>query len=276
MKIALAADLHFGSVPEGLAEELRAQIEAQEPDVVVIAGDLTLRARRREFEQANAWLCALAPPTLVLPGNHDLPYFNLIQRFRNPFRRYRLAANGSTLMPVVECPDGVVLGFNTARSWQPHFRWQEGTARLRDIEAAWAVLSSPPAGRFKAVAAHHPFSKVPGFPRAEPVRRAGIALNAFAKCGVDLVMSGHIHQSYAVETEAAGRPMLAVGAPTALSSRMRGEANGFWIIEAGEASIDCTLWLRDKSAFQPAPALSFPRRPNRLEERGTDVPCLRP
>ncbi len=260
MKIALAADLHFGSVPEGLADELRTLIDAQKPDVVVIAGDLTLRARRREFEQARVWLSAFEAPTLVLPGNHDLPYFNLVQRFRNPFHRYHHAANGTGLMPLIERDDGMVLGFNTTRSWQPHLRWQEGTARLRDIEAASVALSSAPVDQFKAVAAHHPLMKVPGFPRAEPVRRAKLALSAFAACGVDLVMSGHIHQSYAIETEVEGWPMLAVGAPTALSSRKRGEANGFWMIDAGEASIECTLWLRDGKSFQPAPALSFPRK----------------
>ncbi len=260
MKIALAADLHFGSVPEGLADELRTLIEAQEPDVIVIAGDLTLRARRREFEQAKVWLSSFEAPTLVLPGNHDLPYFNLLQRFRNPFHRYRHAANGADLMPVIEQEDGMVLGFNTTRPWQPHLRWQEGTARLRDIEAASVALSSAPADRFKAVAAHHPLMKAPGFPRAEPVRRAKLALSAFAACGVDLVMSGHIHQSYAIETEFEGWPMLAIGAPTALSCRTRGEANGFWMIEAGEASIACTLWLRGEGSFQPAPARSFPRR----------------
>ncbi len=260
MRIALAADLHFGSVPEGLADELRALIDAQKPDVVVIAGDLTLRARRREFEEARVWLSAFEAPTLVLPGNHDLPYFNLVQRFRHPFRRYRRAANGAGLMPVIERDEGIVLGFNTTRPWQPHLRWQEGAARLRDIEAAATALCATPAGRFKAVAAHHPLMKVSGFPRAEPARRAKLALSAFATCGVDLIMSGHIHQSYAVETEVEGRPMLAVGAPTALSSRMRGEANGFWMIEAGRRAIACTLWLRGEASFQPAQARSFPRR----------------
>ncbi len=252
MKIALAADLHFGSVPDGLACKLREKLEAQEPDVAVIAGDLTLRARRREFEQARAWLASLTPPALVLPGNHDLPYANLLQRFGDPFKRYRRAANAETLMPVVECSDGLVLGLNTARSWQPHFRWQEGAARLRDIEAATAVLEAAPAGSFKAVAAHHPLVSIPGFPRARPVRRGDLALAAFAGAGASLIMSGHIHQSFAIEASVAGRPMAVVGAPTALSSRMRGEANGFWMIEATGSSIDCTLWLWDGSGFSPA------------------------
>lgn len=266
MKIALAADLHFGSVPEGLAAELHQVIEAEMPDAVVIAGDLTLRARRREFEQAKIWLSAFKAPTLVVPGNHDLPYFNLVQRFRNPFHRFHHAAGRASLMPVIERKGGMVLGFNTARSWQPHFRWQEGAARTRDIEAAKAALSALPADSFKAVAVHHPLMKVPGFPRAEPVRRAELALAAFVECGVDLVMSGHIHQSYAVETNVNGRTMLAVGAPTALSARMRGEANGFWIIEAGQGTILCTLWLRGEAGFCPARRKAFPRvRPENYE-----------
>ncbi len=261
MKIALAADLHFGSTPAGLAEELRAAFEAQAPDVIVIAGDLTLRARKREFDEARAWLASLNAPALVLPGNHDLPYWNVIQRFRHPFRRYRAAANGASLMPVFERDSGMVLGFNTTRPWQPHLRWQEGAARLRDIEAAKAALCARPPGWFKAVAAHHPLARVPGFPRAEPVRRAAPTLTAFAECGVDLIMSGHIHQSFAIEAEHGGRRVLMVGAPTALSTRLRGEANGFWIIHAGAAAIECCLWLRDGVRFQGAGRKTFPRYP---------------
>jgi 3',5'-cyclic AMP phosphodiesterase CpdA len=259
MKIALAADLHFGSVADGLAAELSAAMELEAPDVIVIAGDLTLRARKREFEEASAWLSSLKAPALVLPGNHDLPYFNLVQRFRNPFHRYRAAANTADLMPAFECRGGMVLGFNTTRPWQPHLRWQEGAARLRDIEAAKATLCAAPTGRFKAVAAHHPLARVPGFPRAEPVRRAAPALKAFGDCGVELIMSGHIHQSYAVESETEGRRMLMVGAPTALSSRLRGEANGFWIIHVSEAAIECCLWLRVELSFKPASKKVFVR-----------------
>lgn len=260
MKIALASDLHFGSVPEGLPIELRDLIESQSPDVIVIAGDLTLRARRTEFEQAKNWLLSLTTPTLVVPGNHDLPYWNLFQRFANPFHRYRQAASAASLMPVIECKDGVVVGFNTTGSWQPHLRWQEGVARLRDIEAARRLLSDFSADRFKAIAAHHPLMRVPHVPRAEPVRRAKRALHAFSIAGVRLIMSGHTHQSFAVETEVDGRTILAVGAPTALSRRLRGEPNGFWIITA-EDMIVCTLWLRTGAVFEPVSDKVFKRFP---------------
>ncbi len=187
MKLALAADLHFGSVPEGLADQLREAIELEAPDLVVIAGDLTLRARRSEFAAAKQWLASLTPPALVLPGNHDLHYWNLVQRFANPLGRYRQALNEETLMPIVEAAGGFVLGFNTTRSWQPHIRWQEGVARRRDIAAAKDIVSAVPNSRFKAVAAHHPFMRVTGRPRTRPVRRASKALRAFSECGVDLL-----------------------------------------------------------------------------------------
>jgi 3',5'-cyclic AMP phosphodiesterase CpdA len=252
MKILLAADLHFGSVPEGLAQDLAEAIEQEAPDVTVIAGDLTLAARHAEFERAGRWLRSLPPPVLVIPGNHDMPYWNLIKRFAYPFHRYKAAAGAETLMPVVRQGGGVVLGFNTTVSWQPHLRWQEGVARLRDILAAKDFLSSVPASDFKAVAAHHPFLKLPEMPRARPVRRASLAIRAFAESGVDLIMSGHTHLSFAVQREFEGQKIVAVGAPTALSTRMRGEANGFWIVEAEGGEIRCSLRLRRERRFEEA------------------------
>ncbi len=259
MRIALAADLHFGSVPEGLPGGLRDAIALQEPDVIVIAGDLTLRARRREFEQAGIWLRSLSPLPLVIPGNHDLPYWNLIRRFADPFHRFQRVAGSATLMPLIERPAGAVLGFNTTRSWQPHLRWQEGVARRKDVEAAQRALGGISPGKFKAVAAHHPMLKIPGMLRAKPVRGARTALAAFARAGVDLLMSGHTHQSFAIEAEASGKTLVAVGAPTALSTRLRGEENGFWIIEVTDDAIICTLWLRGKAVFRPALTTAFKR-----------------
>ncbi len=178
MKLALAADLHFGSVPDGLATGFDEAIEREAPDLVVIAGDLTLRARHSEFEDAKQWLASLTRPALVLPGNHDLHYWNLVQRFANPLGRYRQALNDETSMPTAEAAGGFVLGFNTTRSWQPHIRWQEGVARQRDVMAAQNILKAAPNARFKAVAAHHPFIRIPDRPRTRPVLGASQALRS--------------------------------------------------------------------------------------------------
>jgi 3',5'-cyclic AMP phosphodiesterase CpdA len=163
-------------------------------------------------------------------------------------------------MPVAEEAGGFVLGFNTTRSWQPHLRWQEGVARRRDIIAAKKILSAVPNSRFKAVAAHHPLVPVAGLPRVRPVRKAAIAIKAFGEAGVDLVMTGHTHRSFAIEIEAAGKPLVVIGAPTALSKRMRGEANGFWIIGAAHETINCKLWLKTGARFAPASETVFERK----------------
>lgn len=258
MKLVLTADLHFGSVVEGLAEILAQAIAAENPGITIIAGDLTLGARRTEFEKAALWLDSLQRPLLVLPGNHDMPYWNLIRRFSDPFRAYSVAANAESLMPAVALPEGLVLGFNTATSWQPHLAWQEGVARRTDIEAAKELLSASGAP-FKAVAAHHPFVRIEGQARARPVRRAEQALEVFAEAGVALLMSGHTHMSFAMEHEIENRKIVAVGAPTALSSRMRGEANGFCVIEASPDAIACSLRLYTGSAFEEAANKHFQR-----------------
>ena len=117
-RIALLADLHFGSVPEGLAKQLHADLERLTPDLIVIAGDMTLRSRQREFEEAKVWLETLRAPLLLLPGNHDLPVWNLVERFTRPFARYWRSV-GHPLMPVFEDEQVVVVGLNTTASWQP-------------------------------------------------------------------------------------------------------------------------------------------------------------
>ena len=132
-------------------------------------------------------------------------------------------------------------------------------ARLKDIAAAKKALSNAPDTMFKAVAGHHPFIKIAGMSRAKPVRRAPLALKAFSQAGVNLIMSGHTHQSFAVEFEVGSRPMVAIGAPTALSLRQRGETNGFWIVEADDKFIKCKLWLSNGVRFEQCAENTFYR-----------------
>ena len=251
-RIVLLADLHFGSVPSGLAELLHTAVAELAPDVIVIAGDLTLRSRRREFADVRAWLRTLPAPLMLLPGNHDLPVWNLIERFNSPFARYA-RATGAPLMPVFEDTCCFILGLNTTASWQPHWQWQEGIARRGDVLAAEKLLAAAPPEKVRVVATHHPLFSVKGLPRARPVRRGTKALDMLARRHVALLMHGHLHQQYAMTMEHAGQTILTIGAPTALSSRVRGEPNGFWLIEIDEAGFILTLHrLVASSSFTPA------------------------
>ncbi len=258
MKFALIADLHFGSVPEGLADDLAGALKEHAPDLIIVAGDLTMRARAREFEQAQAWLGGLAQPILVLPGNHDLPYLNLYQRFADPFGRFRTTV-GASLMPTFTHARGFVVGFNTARSWQPHLRWQEGVARREDIAAARLALSGAAPGAIRIVAAHHPFLRPAERSRVRPVLRARTALQSFVESGAEMVLSGHTHQSFAAEADHGGRRIIAIGAPTALSWRKRGEENGYWLVNVEDGAIGAQLYLRNRAGFAPASERHFAR-----------------
>jgi 3',5'-cyclic AMP phosphodiesterase CpdA len=245
-RIVLLADLHFGSVPIGLADRLCQAIAKLIPDVIVVAGDLTLRSRSAEFAEVKAWLATLPAPLMLLPGNHDLPFWNMFERFASPFARYA-KATGAPLMPVFEDSECFVLGLNTTASWQPHMKWQEGMARRGDVAAAEKLLAAAPSEKLRIVATHHPLFKVEGLPRARPVRRFALVLNMLGRQRVEMLMHGHLHQQYASPMRHGACRFLSIGAPTALSSRVRGEPNGFWLIEAGSGGFVLTLHRLDEA-----------------------------
>jgi 3',5'-cyclic AMP phosphodiesterase CpdA len=249
-RLALLADLHFGSVPEGLEDLLLDDLLAASPDAVLIAGDLTLAATRAEFAAARAWLDRLPLTRLIVPGNHDIQKFNPVRRFLFPFHRFHRTVPDKEQQPL-DFPDCHVVGLNTVASWQPHLRWQEGRVRRRDVIRFAREIEATPPGKFRIVVAHHPFAKVPEMARARPVRRAASMLDAFHLARVDLVLSGHTHQSFVLPIRDPANNLIAIGAPTALSNRRRGEENGYWLIEVGDDQISLIRRLRDGGRFIP-------------------------
>src|SRR4051794_13402333 len=109
------SDLHFGRVDSRLVEALRASVEELRPDVIAVSGDLTQRAKRREFAAASAFLGSLRPPKIIVPGNHDIPLYNVFTRFGRPLDRYRRYI-GSQIEPSFMDDEIAVVGVNTARS----------------------------------------------------------------------------------------------------------------------------------------------------------------
>jgi 3',5'-cyclic AMP phosphodiesterase CpdA len=256
-RIALLADLHFGSVPDGLAELLLEDVTEARPDVVTIAGDLTMAATEDEFRAAQNWLERLSCEKLIVPGNHDVPKYNLFERFLWPYARFERFIGPVKRGPVVTDRCHIV-GLNTTSSWQPHLRWQEGRVRRRDVVYFVTSMEDVPRSKYRVVVAHHPFAHVPEIARIRPVRRARSMLEAFSKMDVDLVLSGHIHQSYILPVNHQGNDLVAVGAPTALSDRQRGEANGYWLIDLDEDRIVLTRKLREGTAFIAGDPSIFP------------------
>ena len=179
-RLALLADLHFGSVPEGLENLLLEDIASVNPEAVLIGGDLTMAATEGEFKKARAWLDKLDIQRLVIPGNHDIPKFNLIERFRRPFDRFERTIRQDERKPLsLELCH--VVGLNTVAPWQPHFRWQEGRVKRKTMKLFSQTMEETPSDKFRIVLAHHPFAKVPEMERARPVRRAKTMLAYFMK-----------------------------------------------------------------------------------------------
>ncbi len=243
------SDLHFGRVDDSIVEPLIAAAHALAPDLVVISGDFTQRARRLEYRAARQFLGRLPEPQLVVPGNHDIPLWDVIRRFVSPLGRYRHYISRE-LMPFYHDEEMAVLGINTARSLTRKY----GRINEEQIAQARAAFAEAGPDAVKVVVTHHPFDVPPGS-RSRLVGRAKMAMRGLAEAGVDLLLAGHLHlqhtgltaQRYQIE----GHSALVVQAGTTTSTRGRGEANSYNVIliERQEIVIQHHLWQPAESGF---------------------------
>jgi 3',5'-cyclic AMP phosphodiesterase CpdA len=254
------SDLHFGRVDVSLLEPLWDFARALAPDLVVVSGDLTQRARTTQFEQARDFLDALPQPQIVVPGNHDVPLHNVVSRFVQPLEKFRRIITKDVLPTYVD-EEIAVIGIDTSRS----LTIKGGRINERQIERVFAVFNAVSTGIVKIVVSHHPFDLPVAASTRDLVGRAPIAMQAFARSGVDLMLAGHLHTSqigntaarYPTENYAA----LVVQAGTATSTRVRGESNSFNVLRIASARIDveCFQWLPDAKTFEPVKLSRYER-----------------
>jgi 3',5'-cyclic AMP phosphodiesterase CpdA len=256
--LAHISDLHFGREDPLLAEALLGDLAATSPSVVAVSGDLTQRARRREFEAARAWIARLPAPAVVVPGNHDVPLFNLWARLTASLDRFRLYIEPEPL-PLHADPELVVVGLSTARALTSSAGWITSD----QVETLQTRLASAPPDALRVLVAHHPFVAAPGRPHPGPMRGADEALAALERCGVDLLLGGHAHLSYWGDARqhyrTLRRSILFVQAGTATSKRRRGEPNA-WnriVIHAGRVEVEPRVW--DGRRFAPRTPTVFRR-----------------
>jgi 3',5'-cyclic AMP phosphodiesterase CpdA len=225
-RIAHISDTHFGTEDAVVCEALRRALVRGAPDLVVLSGDITQRARRAQFRAARAFLDSLAPiPVLALPGNHDLPLFDLFTRFSGAYRRYKRYIC-PTLAPAWLGAEVAVLGLNSTRVWR-HKHGVLSAALVSDVAQRLAGLRQP----FKVVALHHPLAYVEASDRRNCARGAELALAAWSQAGADLILGGHIHLPYCVPAGGGARRALVLQAGTAVSTRRRGgRANSFNLV----------------------------------------------
>lgn len=226
------SDLHFGRTRHELLRPLIEQLNGLEPDLIAISGDLTQRARSSQFRAARAFMDRLEPPTLVVPGNHDVPLEDLFTRVLFPFRRYRKWID-EQLEPSFENDEIAVIGLNTVN----HLAWQRGRIGRHAVHRVRTAFNGAD-GRVRIVVAHHPLEHRPTDSKAL-MRGATQAIDAFAEAGADIVLTGHLH-SWRAEpfAERVGRRgAVQVHAGTGLSTRLRGEENDFNVLTIGPEEV---------------------------------------
>lgn len=215
------SDTHFGTERPEVVEALVDLAAQLKPDLIVLSGDLTQRARESEFAAYRAFVARLLPaPCLVVPGNHDIPLFDLVSRLTRPFSAYA-ASCGERLEPSYSLPDLFITGVNSVRPW----RHKQGSLAAVQVEAVAQRLRRAGRSAMRVVVVHHPLDVGEGVDPGDIVLGAAEAVSAWAGAGADLVMSGHVHlplcRALAVRYgSSAGRCWVAV-AGTAVSGRTR-------------------------------------------------------
>jgi 3',5'-cyclic AMP phosphodiesterase CpdA len=243
------SDLHFGRLDPALLQPLRTAVTSAAPDLIAISGDLTQRARRSEFAAARAFIDSLPARTLVVPGNHDVPLWNVAARFMTPLRRYQRYVS-EDLEPEYVDEEMIVAGVNTARS----LAWGEGRINLRQVGRLVRRLAAAPASAIRIIVTHHPFDLPGGVHERRLLGRAPMAMAQLARAHADLFLSGHLHLSHVSQSVAryriAGHSALIVQAGT-LSTRGRGEPPSFNVlrIQRPEMALLKFVWTPPSGAF---------------------------
>lgn len=226
------SDTHFGTEQPQVLEALVALAAQQRPDLVVLSGDITQRARPDQFRAARAFTDRLGAPVLAVPGNHDIALFDLWSRLTKPYARYA-AAFGSDTEPTHASADWLVIGVNTTRAW----RHKNGEVSTAQIDRVARRLSTASSDQLRVVVVHQPLAVTEACDRPNLLRGHAQAQRVWAAAGADLLMGGHIHLPYTLAQRSLARRLWVVQAGTAVSSRTRpGVPNSVNILRWGEAA----------------------------------------
>jgi 3',5'-cyclic AMP phosphodiesterase CpdA len=241
------SDTHFGTEQAPVVSALETLARERLPDVLVFSGDITQRAKPAQFE-AGRRLCerlGFIGRMLALPGNHDIPLFDVLARATHPYRNY-LEAFGPQLEPILATDDFFIVGVNTTRP----SRHKNGEVSPEQIAHVEASLKRARTRHLRVVVTHQPADVFRPEDEPDRLRGADAAVHVWSRAGADLVLGGHIHLPYVMDLRQralpTARPMWCVQAGTAVSSRVRhGTCNSVnlihWKPPAGDAPRVCVV-----------------------------------
>lgn len=254
------SDLHFGRIEPALIPPLLDSICAARPDLVVVSGDLTQRARTEQFIAARHFLDRIPFPRLVVPGNHDVPLHNVFARLFRMLDRFRRHIS-ENLEPWYVDDEIAVAGVNTTRALTGK-NGRISRSQVRQLRVRFSTVSS---NHVKIVVTHHPFDLPPGVKGDRVILRSRLAMQALSEIGVDMLLAGHFH--VAGTTQATTRykinnyAALIVSSGTTTSTRGRGQSNSFNVIRIEQSNIAISQhhWHPESRTFQPFSTEQFVR-----------------
>jgi len=258
-RIVHLSDLHFGAHDQRLVEAVEGRVDELKPDLVVISGDFTQRARTEQFREACEFLDRLRDrghEVLGVPGNHDVPLYDVLRRFLSPLARYRRFIDES-LCPFVEIGGVAVLGINTARS----LTFKDGRMNRDQVDFIRETFARTPSESMRILVTHHPlFALQVGKQVERAIGRQELALDAVEESGVDILLAGHNHHASSQDasdlvTRAGG--VLVVQAGTATSTCVRDEDQSFNTIDVSEQSAAVTVNAWNGDEFVPSDAKRY-------------------
>jgi 3',5'-cyclic AMP phosphodiesterase CpdA len=260
------SDIHFGLEDPAALAFARRCLGAERPAAIAITGDLTMRARRHEFTAACRWIKALDVPVTVEVGNHDLPYFNLFERFFAPYRRFRTIE--ALVERKIDLGGVVIVPLKTTARAQWRLNWSKGWVTRAALERTLTEIDALPAGTRVLVACHHPLVEV-GTHGTALTRGGERALAALAERRVLAVLSGHVHDAFDLTHETPAGSVRMIGAGT-LSKRIRSTPPSF--NELTIVGREVKLRVRNLEAV-PTPAMQIPQvPPDALPPRSEEEP----
>jgi 3',5'-cyclic AMP phosphodiesterase CpdA len=268
LTIVHGSDLHFGAPHDASAAEQFLEIIRQVgPDLVVLSGDFTQRAKVREYEAARTWLDQLASfPVVVTPGNHDVPLYRVFERLFDPFRNYRRYI-AEELDSVTRVPGATLVALNTAA---PRRAIVNGRLDRDQLAFARDAFGETPPDDARIIVTHHHLAPAPDYEGDRPLPHARKILDAFQAMGVDLALGGHLHRAYignSLDVYAGAhrdRGIVIVQSGTTTSHRGRArerEKNSFNVIRTTPVAFEITHWMRFEGGFRPFSEHRYPRLP---------------
>ena len=248
------SDPHYGTEEKAIADQLIKEINETEPDVVVVSGDLTQRATAHQFKKAKRLLDSINAPKVIIPGNHDIPLFNIFERFLDPYGNYRKYISKEQY-PKFISDEIVIVGVNSCTP----FRSQSGRIKDEDIEYLKNFFAEIDPHKMRGVIVHHNIFPFEGMKGNSALVNADSFLSAMIRCGIDLIFAGHLHRSLTHTYNQAGveNNLVVLQAGTCISRRLRHEENTYLMITRENDRMQVEFHVYDGHIFEPRNHISY-------------------